>query len=195
MPVDGDAIMGPDALRFGSRVFQRDPPLAEWILFQLGEQVMNLWGSADLCENANTRGQIAMAPDVINARVVGIMMLRLVYTRCGVVQHAADARRCAHRLGLAHWTAPTGTRAPSRPPPKVSRPWAAALSRRPPCPKGAIIPPESFGEVQRPVRKKVGSAARQRTVWYSCRKRRSLPKIIWNFGKTGAHARPSKTPP
>jgi hypothetical protein len=77
MPVDGDAIMGPDALRFGSRVFQRDPPLAEWILFQLGEQVMNLWGSADLCENANTRGQIAMAPDVINARVVGIMMLRL----------------------------------------------------------------------------------------------------------------------
>jgi hypothetical protein len=50
--VDGDAIMGADALRFGQRVFHRDPPLAEWDM--LGWQVMNLWGSADLCENANT---------------------------------------------------------------------------------------------------------------------------------------------
>ena len=40
MPVDGDAIMGPDALRFGLRVFQRDPPLGEWLQLQLGAQVM-----------------------------------------------------------------------------------------------------------------------------------------------------------
>lgn len=77
MPVDGRALMTEEAMALAMRIFERNPPLDIATIQGLGAQILRIWGSENLCTNANTRGQIALAAPEVNCRAAGLIISRL----------------------------------------------------------------------------------------------------------------------